>query len=132
MTSEIAMIASTWNSLRPCSTVSPIGEEMDALANKASCEGNVMTKNKTKRDDIWHFDLEDQSHSFSESLEGMRSMLNVFGDSITSQLKKMTKRMDELQKTTDDGKKDVEGKINCINQQLRQMNKRTYEVQKTT
>ena len=130
-TSGIAMVEPTRDSMRSCSTISPNGEKLDKWKDHSTGEGKAIAKNNTKRSDIWLFDVQDQSDYVSESLESIRSMVDDFGESITRQLMKMSKRMDELQKTTDDEKKNFGVKFESINQQFRQVNKRLDEVQKT-
>ena len=125
-TSEVVLVNSARNSSMSCSTICPRRMEIDKSLTSSYIDLEVVLKNQTKKDSKERtvIDIHDQSNASNATLE---NMIRQLGESINSELRQISNRLDELQKENDREKKDSGAKFDCLNQKVDKLDERRIQ-----
>ena len=117
--SEVALMSSARNSSKSRSTISATSVENGQPIANSTRDWKEISKYQVKADgkDLTVIDIEVQSNVPSATLE---NMILELGESITSQLGQITKRMD-------DEKNDLDTKFNFLNQKVEKLDEKRIQ-----
>ena len=109
-----------------CSTICPASTEIGKLATNSNIVWEEFSESQRKRDnkEVTVIDIEGQLNAFNVTLENIKREL---GESITCELRKLTKRIDALQNANDDAKEYLGTKFNCLEQKVEKLDERRIQ-----